>query len=70
MLPFTTRTRGSELFVNPLMTLYFSFDLDAVARRSLYLSRLEGTRSAFEVAARIEAFRHQVEIRPHRPIPH
>jgi hypothetical protein len=67
---FTARTRGSELFVNPLMALYFSFDLDAVALRSLYLSRLEGTRNAFDVAARIEAFRHQVEIRPHRPIPH
>jgi hypothetical protein len=67
---FTARTRGSELFVNPLMTLYFSFDLDAIARRSLYLPRLEGTKSAFDVAARIETFRHQVDIRPHRPIPH
>jgi hypothetical protein len=67
---FTSRTRGSELFVNPLMSLYFSFDLEGVVRHSLYLPDLENTQSAFDVAARIEAFRHRVDPRPHRPIPH
>jgi hypothetical protein len=67
---FTTRTAGSELFVSPLMAMYFSFDLEAVVRRSLYLPLLEGTETMFEVSARIEAFRHTVKTRPHRPIPH
>jgi hypothetical protein len=67
---FTARTRGSELFVNPLMSMYFSFDLEAVARRSLYLPSLAGTQTIFDVAARIEAFRAAVTARPRRPIPH
>jgi hypothetical protein len=67
---FTRRTEGSELFINPLMTLYFAFELEAVARRSLYLSQLEDTETIFEVAARIEAFRQTVEPRPRRALPH
>jgi hypothetical protein len=67
---FTTRTRGSELFVNPLMALYFAFDLAAVAERSLYLSLIKDTQTAFDVAARIEAFRHTTQLRPYRSIPH
>jgi hypothetical protein len=65
----TERTKSSELFINPLMTLYWHFDLGAVARRSLYLPLLEGTRSIFDVSARIEAFRHGVTTRPRRGIP-
>jgi len=64
------RTAKSELFINPLMTLYFAFDLAAVAQASLYLPLLEGTESIFEVQARIEGFRKGIAIRPHRPIPH
>jgi len=61
---------GGEMFVNPLMAMYFAFDLDAVVRRSLYLPLLEGTKTMFEVASRIEGFRHTVKTRPHRSIPH
>jgi hypothetical protein len=64
------RTAGSELFINPLMALYFSFELQAVARRSLYLQLLEGTQTIFDVAALIRAFRHTVPARPRVPIPH
>jgi hypothetical protein len=68
---FTQRTAGSELFINPLMALYFGFELSAVARRSLYLDQLEGTESIFDVNARIEAFRGGVsDVRPRRVIPH
>jgi hypothetical protein len=51
-------------------TLYFAFELEAVARRSLYLPRLEGTETLFEVSARIEGFRAGIETRPWRAIPH
>lgn len=67
---FTQRTAGTELFINPLMAIYFTFDLQAVARRSLYLDRLEGTDSASDVMYRIEVFRDGVEPRPRVAIPH
>ncbi|KAB1148344.1 DUF1152 domain-containing protein [Micromonospora sp. AMSO12t] len=66
----TRRTRGSTLFVNPLMAIYFSFDLDGLARRSLYLDRLEHTVGMRQVASRIEDFRDEVERRTPRVFPH
>ena len=67
---FTSRTADSELFINPLMAIYFGFELPAVARRSLYLEQLEGTETIFDVSARIEAFRDTITVRPRRHIPH
>ena len=64
------RTAESELFINPLMAIYFGFELAALARRTLYLEQLEGTDTIFEVSARIEAFRNSVSARPRRSIPH
>lgn len=65
----TDRTRTSELFINPLMCLYFSFELDAVARGCLYLEHLRETSTIFEVQAVIEGFRTSVTLRDRRPIP-
>ncbi len=65
----SSRTRSSTLFINPLMALYWHFELKAVADRSLYLPLLEGTRTVFEVQAIIEAFRHGVRARPRTAIP-
>jgi hypothetical protein len=67
---FTERTAQSTLFINPLMALYFGFELGALARRSLYLPLLEGTETIFQVAHRIEEFRATVTLRPRAPIPH
>ena len=67
---FTTRSNGSELFINPLMGIYSAFDLPGLARRSLYLDRLTDTETAFDVARRIEAFRHETQHRPRRIFPH
>jgi len=67
---FTSRTADSELFINPLMAIYFGFELPVLARRSLYLEQLEGTETIFEVSARIEAFRNSITSRPRRDIPH
>ncbi|MEO3871748.1 DUF3040 domain-containing protein [Nonomuraea sp. B12E4] len=63
---FTDRTRGSELFINPLMSIHFAVDLDALARRSLYLDRIEDTVLMRQIAAVIEAFREEVTPRPPR----
>lgn len=68
---FTTCTEGSELFVNPLMGVYFSVDLDALARGVHYLPLPENTRTAFDVALAIEEYRESVEERrPRRALPH
>lgn len=67
---FTARTNSSELFISALMGLYFCFDLEAIARLSLYLDLLGQTDSIFQVSAIIEAFRHDVATRPRTVIPH
>jgi Protein of unknown function (DUF1152) len=67
---FTRRTAGSPLFVNPLMTIYFSFDLAGLAARCLYLDRLEHTIGMRQVWTRIEAFRNEITTRIPRAYPH
>jgi hypothetical protein len=69
-LQFTRRTSGSTLFVNPLMAIYFTVDLDKLAGRCLYLDRLEETHGARQVAGRIEAFRSEITTRAPRRFPH
>ncbi|SDP94705.1 hypothetical protein [Lentzea jiangxiensis] len=70
-MQFTTRTEGSELFVNPLMGVYLSVDLDALARGVHYLPLLENTRTAFDVALAIEEYRESSEKRrPRCALPH
>jgi hypothetical protein len=66
----TERTRGSELFINPLMTLYWGFRLEAVARRNLYLDRIAHTETNFELRLAIERFRESLaQVRPWMPLP-
>lgn len=65
----TDRTRGSSLFINPLMGLLWGFELDAIAKRSLYLRELEGTRTIWDVQLIIEAFRKGITSKPRVTIP-
>ncbi|WP_424216709.1 DUF1152 domain-containing protein (plasmid) [Streptomyces sp. BI20] len=67
---FTERTKDGELFVNPLMSLYFAFELDALAARCLYLDRIEETELMRQVHSRIAEFRDEVVSRPPRRFPH
>ncbi len=67
---FTERTRGSELFVNPLMSLCFAFDLPGLAARCLYLDRIEDTYLMRQVHSRIAEFRESMVTRPPRTFPH
>ncbi|GGV23695.1 hypothetical protein GCM10010182_52790 [Actinomadura cremea] len=68
---FTDRTRGGELFINPLMAMYFAVDLDGLARRSLYLDRLEETTLMRQVHSVIGTFREESpRTRPPRQYPH
>jgi hypothetical protein len=66
----TSRTQSSKLFISPLMSILWSFDLAAVARHNLYLDRLEHTRSIWDVLTTIERFRHEVRSRMPETIPY
>jgi hypothetical protein len=62
---------ATELFVNPLMAMYFTFDLDGLARHVHYLPGLERTRTPMEVGLAIEEYRDGLaEHRSRRAIPH
>lgn len=65
----TERTYGSKLWISPLMSIYWSFQLDAVVARNLYAKRLSNTESLYDVAAVIEEFRKEVEVRQWEQIP-
>jgi hypothetical protein len=65
----TARTSNTELFINPLMSLFWGFDLAAVARHCLYLPDILQTEDIYDLQARIEAFRARITPRPRRDIP-
>jgi hypothetical protein len=67
---FTARTAGSQLFINPLMGIYFTFDLDGLAANSAYLDTLSGTQTRNQVALAIERYRYDVPTRTRQPFPH
>lgn len=52
----TKRTEGSELFINPLISLYWSFRLGNVAKRNLYLDHIGNTSTYQELSLAIESF--------------
>lgn len=64
------RTQSSKLFINPLMSLLWAFDLAAVARRKLYLDRLADTETNWGVHLAIANFCETVRRRPWETIPH
>ena len=66
----TKRTEGSELFINPLMSLFWTFRLQPVARRNLYLNAIRDTDSFEEISLIIENFRDRLPtLRPRTIIP-
>jgi hypothetical protein len=64
-----TRRSGSTLWINPLMALYWAFELQAVADRVLYRDWIEETETLADLHLRIEAFREQCAARPREEIP-
>lgn len=57
----TKRTEGSNLFLNPLMTQYWTFDLGKVAQRNLYLDQIRDADSYSALSLRIETFRAKLQ---------
>lgn len=64
------RTGDSELFVNPLMSVYFTVDLPGLANSVHYLPEVEAATTMFQVALGIEQHRSVTKERPRRDIPH
>ena len=52
----TYRTMGSKLFINSLMTLYWCFTVEQVARRNLYLDKIRDTETYRDLATAIKQF--------------
>jgi hypothetical protein len=69
-IQFSRRTAGTELYVNPLMGMYFTFDLMGVCRRNQYLRQLVDAPSVIHVEAIISDHHEHAQRRPHRLIPH
>ena len=66
----TDRTEGSELWINPLMPIYWCFRLGPVAERILYRAAMLETRSYMDINYAIDAFRLRcAAIRPPIAIP-
>jgi len=65
----TERTSGSEQWINPLMPIYWAFDLDKVIERNLYINSILHTQTFHEVATAIRRFRSQIGIRKWKKIP-
>jgi hypothetical protein len=65
----TERTRGSTLFINALMTVYWCFRLEAVAKRLLYPEELYWTHTMEEVSNVIRRYRETQSAREWRNLP-
>lgn len=65
----TERTAGSELYINPLMSLYWCFELEGVAARCLYLDDIWDTQSMNQVSQAILRFRGTISPRPWKELP-
>lgn len=65
----SSRTQGSKLMINPLMSMYWGFQIDGLARRCLYLEDLLTTRSRGEVTLAIQRYRASITPRPWLDLP-
>jgi hypothetical protein len=65
----TNRTSGSELFINPLMAQYWTFDASRVVANMAYAAELAETERLEDARRVIEHARHGLELRPRRPLP-
>lgn len=67
----TWRTKGAKLFISALMSMYWSYDVDAVCRRCLYLEELLRTKSYGDVDRVVQEFRKRhPPMKGWEPIPH
>lgn len=64
----TARTRDSQLWISPLMSLYWFFSVDAVAAQNLFVPQLLETRSMGDVFGATYEVRQHMQLRPGSPV--
>lgn len=57
----TRRTRGSQLFINPLMTIYWNFDLRKVMNHIKYYHLIRNTNTLGELNFELSKYRNNLE---------
>ena len=65
----TNRTRDSDLFINPLMAQYWTYDAPRLVAGMAYAEELTETERLEDARLVIERRRTMLDIRPRRPIP-
>ena len=66
----TFRTEGSKLWINPLMSLYWCFELDKVVEHMGYYDHIKNSNSMVEIHKGIEAYRATLkEFRKNKSLP-
>jgi hypothetical protein len=65
----TEKTKGSRLWISPLMPIYWFFDLPTVAQHSLFLSQLRETDTFIEAVRMFTSCAMHISRRPDRQIP-
>ncbi len=64
------RTNGSPLWINPLMTIYWCFELRSVIRKNKYYELIKDTNTIGELNGKLAGFRSKLEsIRKNQKIP-
>jgi hypothetical protein len=64
----TEKTRGSRLWISPLMALYWFFDFESIVRHNLFLEQLRGTYTFRDALFRVHDFGRQMPARPRTDI--
>ncbi|WP_299437506.1 DUF1152 domain-containing protein [uncultured Aquimarina sp.] len=66
----TNRTKGSELWINPLMTIYWCFELEKVMKKNKYYDNIKNTNTVVEFTAKLSEYRANLDdYREKRQIP-
>lgn len=66
----TARTKGSKLWINPLMSIYWCFNLRALAEKVHYLDQVKDTLTMGEFNKELSAYRDALEkVRPNIQLP-
>lgn len=66
----TSRTQGSNLWINPLMSIYWCFDLRSVIGKNKYYEHIKNTKSMGELNGELSKFRGELTLlRNKQPLP-
>ena len=65
----THRTSGNDLFINPLMSQYWTFTVPRVVHHMVYAGKLADTERMEDASRVIKSWRETMELRPRRSIP-